>query len=230
MDYQVIQIDSHTWRIEEPGVRFFLLEGTERALLIDSGMQVRNAREIAEGLTSLPLSLLLTHGDRDHVGSNEEFPVFYMHPAEASNYYNTQGKKGEFLPVWDGEVLDLGDRPLEIIALPGHTPGSIAVLDRKARVLIGGDPVQDGQIFMFGVQREMHAYIHSLARLEGYRDAFDWVYPSHGSFPVSPDLIPALREAAEKVLRGEVQGTESEMHGRKIMRYDVGVAAFLGEA
>ena len=230
MDYQVIQIDSHTWRIEEPGVRFFLLEGTERALLIDSGMQVRNAREIAEGLTSLPLSLLLTHGDRDHVGSNEEFPVFYMHPAEASNYYNTQGKRGEFLPVWDGEVLDLGDRPLEIIALPGHTPGSIAVLDRKARVLIGGDPVQDGQIFMFGVQREMHAYIHSLARLEGYRDAFDWVYPSHGSFPVSPDLIPALREAAEKVLRGEVQGTESEMHGRKIMRYDVGMAAFLGEA
>lgn len=230
MDYQVIQIDSHTWRIEEPGVRFFLLEGTERALLIDSGMQVRNAREIAEGLTSLPLSLLLTHGDRDHVGSNEEFPVFYMHPAEASNYYNTQGKTGEFLPVWDGDVLDLGDRPLEIIALPGHTPGSISVLDRKARVLIGGDPVQDGQIFMFGVQREMHAYVHSLARLEGYRDAFDWVYPSHGSFPVSPDLIPALREAAEKVLRGEVQGTESEMHGRKIMRYDVGVAAFLGEA
>lgn len=230
MDYQVIQIDSHTWRIEEPGVRFFLLEGTERALLIDSGMQVRNAREIAEGVTKLPLSLLVTHGDRDHVGSNEEFPVFYMHPAEASNYYNTQGKKGEFLPVWDGEVLDLGDRPLEIIALPGHTPGSIAVLDRKARVLIGGDPVQDGQIFMFGVQRQMHAYIHSLARLEGCRDAFDWVYPSHGSFPVSPDLIPALREAAEKVLRGEVQGTESEMHGRKIMRYDVGVAAFLGEA
>lgn len=230
MDYQVIQIDSHTWRIEEPGVRFFLLEGTERALLIDSGMQVRNAREIAEGVTKLPLSLLVTHGDRDHVGSNEEFPVFHMHPAEASNYYNTQGKRGEFLPVWDGEVLDLGDRPLEIIALPGHTPGSIAVLDRKARILIGGDPVQDGQIFMFGVQREMHAYIHSLARLEGYRDAFDWVYPSHGSFPVSPDLIPALREAAEKVLRGEVQGTESEMHGRKIMRYDVGVAAFLGEA
>lgn len=230
MDYQVIQIDSHTWRIEEPGVRFFLLEGTEKALLIDSGMQVRNAREIAEGLTVLPVSLLVTHGDRDHVGSNEEFPVFYMHPAEASNYYNTQGKTGEFIPVRDGEILDLGGRPLEIIALPGHTPGSIAILDRNARILIGGDPVQDGQIFMFGVQREMHAYIHSLARLEGYKDAFDWVYPSHGSFPVSPDLIPALREAAGKVLRGEVQGTESEIHGRKIMRYDVGIAAFLGDA
>ena len=230
MDYQVIQIDSNTWRIEEERVRFFLLTGTERALLIDSGMQVKNAREIAEGLTALPVSLLITHGDRDHVGSNEEFPVFYMHPAEASNYYHTQGKTGEFVPVWDGEILDLGGRPLEIIALPGHTPGSIGVLDRNARTLIGGDPVQDGQIFMFGVQREMHAYIHSLERLEGYRDAFDWVYPSHGSFPVSPDLISALREAAGRVLAGEVQGTEIEMFGHKIMRYDVGVAAFLGEA
>lgn len=228
MDYQVVQIDSHTWRIEETGVRFFLLASEERALLIDSGMQVKNAKEIAEGLTELPVSLLITHGDRDHVGSNEEFPVFYMHPAEASNYYNTQGKTGEFIPVWDGDVLDLGGRPLEIIALPGHTPGSIAVLDRNARVLISGDPVQDGQIFMFGAQREMRAYIHSLERLEGYRDAFDWVYPSHGSCPVSPDLIPALREAAGKVLAGEVQGTEVQMFGGKVMRYDVGVAAFLG--
>lgn len=41
----------------------------------------------------------------------------------------------------------------------------------------------------------MHAYIHSLARLEGYRGAFDWVYPSHGSLPVSPALVPVLREA-----------------------------------
>lgn len=229
MDYQVIQIDSNTWRIEEERVRFFLLTGQERALLIDSGMQVKNAREIAEGLTKLPVWLLITHGDRDHVGSNEEFPVFYMHPAEASNYYNTQGKSGEFIPVQDGEILDLGGRPLEIIALPGHTPGSIGVLDRNARILISGDTVQDGQIFMFGVQREMHAYIHSLERLKGYREAFDWVYPSHGSFPVSPQLIPALQEAAGRVLAGEVQGTESEMFGNKIMRYDVGVAAFLGE-
>ena len=91
MEYQVIQIDGHTWRIEEERVRFFLLEGEERALLIDSGMQVKNAREIAEGLTKLPVSLLITHGDRDHVGSNGEFTVFYMHPEEASNYYNTLG-------------------------------------------------------------------------------------------------------------------------------------------
>lgn len=82
MDYQIIQVNENTWRIEDGGVRFFLLTGTERALLIDSGMNVHNARDIAANLTELPLSLLNTHSDRDHIGSNEQFENFYMHPAE----------------------------------------------------------------------------------------------------------------------------------------------------
>ena len=54
-----------TWRIDDGGVRFFLLCGSERALLVDSGMTVKYALEIAEGLTSLPISLLNTHADRN---------------------------------------------------------------------------------------------------------------------------------------------------------------------
>lgn len=228
-EYQVISIDEHTWRIEDKGVRFFLLEGTEKALLIDSGMQVHCAKEIAEELTKRPLSLLITHGDRDHVGSNEEFPSFYMHPSEASNYYNTQKKTGRFIPVQEGEILDLGERPLEIIGLPGHTPGSIAVLDKKNRALISGDPIQDGNIFMFGVQRELHAYVYSLKKLDRYKEDFDLIYPSHGSFPVKPDLIPLLTEGAEKILSGELEGEDLEMFGNHIKRYNVGAATFLCE-
>ena len=73
MDYEIVQVNQNTWRIEEQGVRFFLLAGTEKALLIDSGMQVHHAKDIAAGLTSLPVFLLNTHADWDHIGSNEEF-------------------------------------------------------------------------------------------------------------------------------------------------------------
>ena len=38
MGYEIIRINSSTWRIEDGGVRFFLLTGREKALLIDSGM------------------------------------------------------------------------------------------------------------------------------------------------------------------------------------------------
>ena len=224
---EIIQINDETWRIEDAGVRFFLLAGKEKALLIDSGMQVHNAKEIAEGLVSLPIELLNTHGDMDHVGSNDEFASFYMNPAEASNYYNTNKKSGTIIPVTDGDVIDLGGRELEIITLPGHTPGSIAVLDKKNRVLISGDPIQDGDIFMFGVQREMHAYLLSLKKLEKFSDRFDSIYPSHGTFPIGSEIIPALYDGAVRVMAGEVEGSDVEFHGVKIKRYDVGVAAFL---
>ena len=66
-------------------------------------------------------------------------------------------QSGKIVPVHDGDIIELGDRPLKIIETPGHTPGSIAILDIKKRRIFTGDPIQDGRIFMFGVQREMHA-------------------------------------------------------------------------
>ena len=224
---EIIKINENTWRIEDSGVRFFLLAGEKKALLIDSGMTIHNAKEIARELTDLPIELLNTHADIDHIGSNDEFDSFYMNPAEASNYYNTNQRTGTMIPINDGDVIDLGGRELEIITLPGHTPGSIAVLDKKNRVLISGDPIQDGNIFMFGVQREMHAYVLSLEKLEKYKDRFDTIYPSHGTFPVKPELIDALHEGAMRILAGEIEGSEAEMHGMKIKRYDVGAAGFL---
>ena len=227
MAVQTIRVDQQTWRFEEGGVRFFLLTGTERALLIDSGMETHNAKELAEALTDLPLSLLNTHTDRDHTGSNAEFSEFYLHPAETVNWYNHGDPKGNVLPVWDGDILDLGDRPLEIIHIPGHTPGSIAILDVKHRRLFSGDTVQDGGIFMFGPMREMHAYRCSLQRLETMVDRFDEIYPSHASCPVPPSLIQELDIAAEKILTKAIDGVPGEMFGNPISLYDPGPARFL---
>ena len=225
---EIIRINDTTWQINDGGVRFFLLAGTERALLIDSGMTVHNAKEIAEGLTDVPVSLLNTHADPDHIGSNDEFDEFYMNPAEAVNYYKPQGRGGKLVPVWDGDRLDLGGRELEIIHLPGHTPGSVAVLDIKDRALYSGDPIQkDGGIFMFGPQRELHAYVLSLEKLMAMRDRFDKIYPSHAECPITPDVIPALRDGALRVLSGEISGEVSEMHGRRMRRCDVGVSTLL---
>ena len=167
MNYEIVEIREGTWRIEDGGVRFFLLAGREKALLIDSGMNVHNAREIAEGLTELPLELLNTHADRDHIGSNAEFERFYMHPDEEP-LCRRNGLKGELLPLREGDRLELGDRSLRIFHLPGHTPGSIAVLDEKNRVLISGDPIQrHGRIYLFGGHRDLWAYVRSLALPRG---------------------------------------------------------------
>lgn len=227
MGYEIIQINSDTWRIEDGGVRFFLLCGTEKALLIDSGMNVHNARDIAAGLTALPVSLLNTHADRDHIGSNEQFSEFYMHPAEEP-VYRRSGKPGTVIPLREGDLLDLGQRALKIIGLPGHTPGSIAVLDVNNRVLISGDPIQrHGRIFMFGSHRNIAAYLRSLERLEAYLDQFDEIWPSHAEFPVPPETVRRLREGTQAVLNGEIPGTAAEMFGTPITEYDLGFCVLL---
>ena len=224
---QVMQINEDTWRIEDGMVRFFLLKGSEKALLIDSGMTIRHAREIAAALTNLPVWLLNTHADEDHTGGNGPFESFYMHPDDEAQYRGS-GKGGRMIPVRDGDVIDLGNRKLKIIHLPGHTPGSIAVLDISRRVLISGDPIQEhGRIFMFGEHRNMKNYICSLEKLEKMAEAFDEIWPSHADFPVYPDCIRKLAEGAEQVLNREIRGKEENFFGKKIMVYDLGFTVFL---
>ncbi|MBP5489807.1 MAG: MBL fold metallo-hydrolase [Lachnospiraceae bacterium] len=226
MGCEIIKINENTWRMEDGMVRFFLLAGTERALLIDSGMMTHDAKDIAESLTTLPVSLLNTHTDGDHTGSNAQFAEIYMHPQEES-LYRSKGGQGEVIPVKEGDIIDLGGRPLQIIDLPGHTPGSIAILDVNARVLIGGDSIQDGRIFMFGSHRNMAEYNRSMRELMKYIDTFDEVWPSHSSIPVKPDLIPKLIEGSSAILAGTAEYREDEMRGNKIRVYDMGYTTFL---
>ena len=218
-----------TWRIDDGGVRFFLLCGSERALLVDSGMTVKDAREIAQGLTSLPLSLLNTHADRDHTGSNDEFGEVMMHPDEEP-LYRKNGFENRVNPVRGCDVIELGDRPLTVVDLPGHTPGSIALLDRKNRVLISGDPIQrNGNIFMFGGHRSMGRYVESLKALLPLLGEVDEIWPSHADLPVSPSVVPLLIGGAERILRGELSGDPIEMHGRTVHRVDLGFTGMLIE-
>ena len=222
-----VQIDGDTWRIENGMVRFFLLRGAEKALLIDTGMTVRHARQLASALAGLPVLLLNTHSDGDHTGSNEQFESFYMHPADEPRY-RSSGKGGKVIPVQDGDEIDLGNRKLRIIHLPGHTPGSIAVLDVSRRVLISGDPIQEhGRIFMFGEHRNMPDYVRSLEKLEKMTAEFDEIWPSHADFPVSPGCIRKLREGAQRILDRKAEGHEADFFGQKIMVYDLGFTSFL---
>ena len=222
---EIIRINEETYRIEDGHVRFFLLLGKQKALLIDSGMSTPDARKIAESLTELPLELLNTHADRDHVSGNGAFDSFYMSPAEEENY-RKDGGTGKIIEIKENDEIDLGERKLKIIDNPGHTPGSVAILDEKYRVLIGGDALQDGTIFMFGKYRNIKVYVESLKHIKEYMGRFDVIYPSHGSFPVYPKIIDKLIEGAEKIIRNEAEGKVVEMHGNQVLKYEFPYAGF----
>ncbi len=226
---ETIRINENTWRIEDGDVRFYLFCGTEKAALIDSGMNVPEARAIAEGLTSLPLIMINTHGDPDHISGNDSFDEFYMSPAEEENYRG-RGGKGKLLPLREGDIIELGDRPLRIIDIPGHTPGSIAILDEKNRILVSGDSVQDGNIFMFGKGRDINLYIKSLKHLSDYDGQYDEIYPMHGTFPVMPELVKQCLSGAQEIQRGAASGKNVEIFGNPVCLYRFPYAGFLCEA
>ena len=125
---EIIKINDNTWRFEEDIVRYFLLCGTEKALLVDTGMESPNARELAESVTDLPIILINTHSDKDHISGNAAFDRIYMNPSEEARY-RSFGGEGEIVPILEGQSIDLGGRIVSIIDIPGHTPGSIALLD-----------------------------------------------------------------------------------------------------
>jgi len=223
--YEVIKIGENSWRIEENGVRSLLFAGTCKALLLDTGFGTGNIKEAVEKLTDLPVMLVNTHADRDHLGCNKLFEKAYMHPAEFDRYHQAMGREFIAEPLWEGDIIDLGGRCFEIILIPGHTPGSIALLDAENKILISGDSVQAGTIYMFGAGRNIDAYIHSMKKLSDMRNRFDTVYPSHGRFPVDAGIIDGLITGAEQIRDGKITG--EKVDDRPADLYDAGVAKFL---
>ena len=207
--FEVIEAGSGCWRIEDNGVRAFLFTGKEKALLVDSGFgKSGSIKAVAESLTGKPVMLVNSHADGDHVGGNADFDRAYMHPAEFPYYRECCPGGVDAYPLWEGDTLDIGGRKFEVILIPGHTPGSIALLDREHRLLVAGDSISDGPIFMFGKFRSLRAYIYSMKKLSAMSGAFDTIYPAHGPCPLGTDIIGKLTNGAESVLRGEAEVTD----------------------
>lgn len=227
---EIIQINNDTYRIEDEGVRFFLLLGTTKALLIDTGMNTPNAKELVSNITNLPVLLINTHGDIDHISGNDKFEEFYLSENEVDYYLRKHNTNNKIITVKNNEIIDIGNRQIKVINLEGHTPGSIALLDINNKVLIGGDSIQDGRIFMFNEGRNMNQFINSLERLwNEHRDEFDVVYPSHGSFPISKGLIPTIIDSAKMIVDNKATGKRIDFMNRKITYYDFKLFGFLCE-
>lgn len=202
--YKVIEIDESTWAIDEGLVRCYLLAGTERAMLIDSGNGAGDLQKVVKSLTSLPIMLVNTHADPDHIGCNDQFDAPYLHPAEFA-YFEDKNPWKPHLAIPDNATIYLGNRWVETILIPGHTCGSLAILDEERKMLFTGDMVSESPIFMFGPQRSMTAFYASMDRLTRSAEFFDKIYPAHGPMPLQPEVLNRLMDCCEAALSGKLK-------------------------
>lgn len=204
MEYTKKEIMPGFWAIDQQGVRSYLLVGDVKSILIDTCFG-GDILSVCKSITDSHIKLLTTHSDPDHIGCDHQFDEQYMHASEFPHYESRSGTPSKAKSINEGDVFSAGEFTLEAIHIPGHTPGSTAFLDRKHKLLISGDTVQNGCVFMFGEGRNLQEFLSSVKKLDKMRTEglFTTVYASHGDIGITADIIADHIRLAEALLAGE---------------------------
>ncbi len=223
------EINKGFYSIEQGAVRSFMFIDNQNILLVDTGLGGNHLLKQVRDISNLPIKVIYTHADRDHIGDAADFEQCFMHPAEFDYYYSKATVPTPMNAVWEGDVFQIGDYCFEVILIPGHTPGSIGLLDRKHRMMIGGDSLQPGPIYMFGPGRNFYAYRASMIKMQGLLKDIDWIYSSHHQLKVPSSIVNQLLVGAEKMLAGKVNGEPEPRFGGKVKCYRTDGVAFFAE-
>ncbi|MFY9911921.1 MAG: MBL fold metallo-hydrolase [Candidatus Sulfotelmatobacter sp.] len=241
--FEVYRIHPGVFAIYEPHqleeVISYLVLGSNRALLFDTGMGIGNIQEVVAGLTKLPVSVLNSHTHNDHVGDNWRFTDIYGMDTDFTRV-NARGSKedaqAELAPneicgtlppgfdakayatkpfhishwLHDGDTIDLGGRSLKVIATPGHTPDAIALLDAKNELLFTGDSFYLGPIYLYRPETDLDAYVASMRTLAALTPGLQLLLPSHNTPLADPSYLPKVVSAIQQVRRGEVKPVDKD--------------------
>ncbi len=94
----------------------------------------------------------------------------------------------------DGDVIDLGNRQLEIYHTPGHSPGHISILDSLGKYLFTGDLLYDQTpIYAFYPSTSPVDLVDSLERISGFED-IKMIYGSHNSLGLEPNIMKEVKK------------------------------------
>ncbi len=264
--HEVTEIAPRTWCLSEFRlVNAFLIEGEERAALVDTGCGIGDlAREVRE-LTDKPLIILLTHTHFDHDGGIYEFPgvPVYVNPLDGERiaedrvsmvkYMGTEDynemRRGyirsrgpircpdldqaellklvpdhptndgySWLPVRDGNEIDLGGRVLKAIHTPGHTDGSTCFLDAENRILFSGDCANISIILTRQPGNDMKLVKicnSTMTKLWKQEASFDRLAVGHDAVTLDKQIVRDYRDLSAGLLDGTITGSYEEVGFRK---------------
>ena len=205
----------------------YLVEGNDKALLIDAGAWMPHLDKAVAKLTDKPVMLALTHGHGDHVGGVVSFPEAYIHPLDTAMI--GQGARQYGIQVnllADGEVIDLGGRQIEVLHTPGHTSGSVTFFDKERHYGFSGDAFGSTNLLLFG--GTFRDLINTTGRTAEYmqRNGIEKLYPGHyhGDNPETLQRVLDEKKMSEEVLSGKRKGVaESSGNGLNHFINDFGV-------
>lgn len=264
--HEVTEFAPKTWCLSEFRlVNAFLVEGEEKAAVIDTGCGIGHLAEAVRELTDKPLVIILTHGHFDHDGGVKQFsgvPV-YIHGADGSRmaetlenmkkmmgsadlnmmrsfYIKSRGPIRcpdldqeellklvptenvdplyDYIPLADGDEIDLGGRVLKIIHTPGHTPGEISILDSASRTLFTGDTANVGIILMRQPDNGtvlIEECNRTMGKLWSMEEHYDRLAVGHDAVTVPKQIVKDYYDLTCGLLDGSITGAYEETGFRK---------------
>ncbi len=245
MKYRIEKLNEQTWCIEEydetASAYMYLLAGTEKALLIDTGFGAIPLRKICEELTNLPVTVALTHGHVDHIGGTGAFEEVWLSEEDAELYKAHSKERvrriftqDTLLPVKETcqyfsleMVFELGDREIRVVKTPGHSVGSVCFLDEKNRWMFTGDTCCKAHVLLqMEYAATMQEYRKSLQTLINMEPFYDITWPGHHSKPVEKQAIHDFLTAVDGILDGAMEGrmVELPMGSARLLEYkEIGI-------
>lgn len=215
-------------RSKGTGTWMHLVEGEDRALLIDTAYGVGDLKGLVEALTRKPCSLALTHFHGDHSGGAGQFGKAFCHKYDAP-YLRETAAGGRMLPAGDFfrpedvqaleglEIVEIESgfrfalgpgHEVEAIHMPGHTAGGTMYLDHKTGALFSGDAILSTPTLILDRFPASHypEYMTVTAFRNAIRDFMPRLgqvkalYPGHGILGMGPELVADMLACCEAMI------------------------------
>jgi hydroxyacylglutathione hydrolase len=228
----VKEILHNLWAISEQGWdTAYLAVGKTGALLVDTCFGIGDLRSVVESITRMPVTVVHTHGHGDHACGSYQFEAVHVMAEDvkllASNYtpearmqhaknfgalMREQGRSPSAVvaaappkiePIGEGRVFDLGGRVFRTIAVPGHTAGSLCLFEPNGGILLTGDSILEGDIFLHLRESLSPAvYLNSLRRLCASARSARYILPGHNRTPIEPLILGEVIEGVKSIIAG----------------------------
>jgi len=219
------------------GVEMYLIEGDDKAILLDTGIGIGKLRDIVTALTDKPTDVYLTHGHVDHAGGIYNFDEVWLAEADISllQRHTTKNFRLDFAGAYIPELKDiedikehmpwhnhielhnvsaetkigLGNRSLIVIDMKGHTQGSIGFYDEKTKTLFAGDGCNNSTFLFLEEAATVAEYKATLTELKNsWLNRIDRLIICHEYIELPTNIINDLIECCDLVLNDEASGEE----------------------
>lgn len=213
----------------------YLLIGEKYSALIDTGLGVSDIKSVVAELTELPVIVLTTHAHWDHIGGHKffkniavhenerewlskkfplplsvvksnllKFPCDFPNDFKIENYRIFQGEPQ--IIFRDSDIFDLGNRKIEVIHTPGHSPGHCCFYEMEMRYLYSGDLIYEGKLDCFYPTTDPLSFYNSVKKVSGY-DIVK-ILPGHHKSDISVSMINKVKDAFSSLYKSGKLGNE----------------------